>query len=108
MPHAARRPSWFVYMVRCKDRTLYTGVSTDVKRRVEEHNDGSGARYTRSRCPVELVYREKAADRSAAQKREYEIKRMTAEGKQELVAKYRVRTAKRRPRRRKGSLVAVG
>ena len=96
-------------MVRCKDRTLYTGVSTDVKRRVEEHNDGSGARYTRSRCPVELVYREKAADRSAAQKREYEIKRMTAEGKQELVAIYRVRASKRRRSgRRKVSLVAVG
>jgi len=96
-------------MVRCKDRTLYTGVSTDVKRRVEEHNDGSGARYTRSRGPVELVYREKAADRSAAQKREYEIKRMTAEGKQELVAKYRVRASKRRRSgRRKVSLVAVG
>ncbi len=105
MPRAARRPPWFVYMVRCKDCTLYTGVSTDVKRRVEEHNDGSGARYTRSRCPVELVYREKAVDRSAAQKREHEIKRMTLERKQELVAKYCARTSRRRA---KSSLVAVG
>ncbi len=76
---------WFVYLVRCKDRTLYTGVTTDVKRRVEEHNDGRGARYTRSRCPVTLVYRERAADRGAALRREYEIKRMTAERKLELV-----------------------
>lgn len=100
---------WFVYLVRCKDRTLYTGVTTDVKRRVEEHNDGRGARYTRSRCPVKLVYREKAADRSAALRREHEIKRMTAEGKRGLVAKYRVRTSKRRrPNRRKVSFIGVG
>jgi len=100
---------WFVYIVRCKDRSLYTGVTTDVKRRMEEHNEGRGARYTRSRGPVKLVYREKAADRSAAQKREHEIKRMTAEGKQELVAKYRARTSKRRrPNRGTVSLVAVG
>jgi putative endonuclease len=84
---------WFVYVVRCKDRTLYTGVTTDVKRRVEEHNDGRGARYTRSRCPVTLVYRERVTDRSAALRREYEIKRMTAEGKLKLVAKRRVRTS---------------
>ncbi|HET6463542.1 MAG TPA: GIY-YIG nuclease family protein [Candidatus Krumholzibacteria bacterium] len=82
---------WFVYVVRCSDRSLYTGITTDVKRRVEEHNDGRGARYTRSRCPVKLVYREKVADRGAALRREYEIKRMTAEEKLKLVSKSRVR-----------------
>lgn len=84
---------WFVYVLRCSDRSLYTGVTTDVKRRIEEHNDGRGARYTRSRCPVKLVYREKATDRGAALRREYEIKRMTVERKLELVARRRVRTS---------------
>jgi putative endonuclease len=78
---------WFVYVVRCADETLYTGVTTDVKRRLAEHNDGCGARYTRSRGPVELVYREKAVDRSAALKREHAIKRMTLEDKQKLIVK---------------------
>jgi predicted GIY-YIG superfamily endonuclease len=78
---------WFVYVVRCADETLYTGVTTDVKRRLAEHNDGCGARYTRSRGPVALVYREKAVDRSAALKREHAIKRMTLVDKQKLIAK---------------------
>jgi putative endonuclease len=78
---------WFVYMVRCSDRSLYTGVTTDAKRRVAEHNDGRGARYTRSRGPVELVYLERARNRGAALTREHEIKRMNTEGKRALVAK---------------------
>jgi putative endonuclease len=82
---------WFVYMVRCSDRSLYTGVTTDAKRRVAEHNDGRGARYTRSRGPVALVYLEPAEDRGAALKREHEIKRMTAARKRRLVAKKRKR-----------------
>jgi putative endonuclease len=91
---------WYVYVVRCSDRSLYTGITTDVTRRIEEHNNKRGARYTRSRGPVTLVYRERVADRSAALRREYEIKRMTAEGKRELVAKYRVRTSARRRSKR--------
>src|SRR5262245_9368233 len=97
MPRAARTPLWFVYVVRCADRTLYTGISTDVTRRVEEHNDGSGARYTRSRAPVQLVYLERKRDRGTALKREYEIKQMTAEAKCVLIAKKR-RTRARRKR----------
>lgn len=89
-------PEWFVYVVRCADRSLYTGVTTDAERRVAEHNDGRGARYTRSRCPVALVYVEKVDDRGSALRREHEIKRMTAEGKRRLVAK------KRRVRRPRG------
>ena len=76
---------WFVYVVRCSDRSLYTGGTTDAKRRVAEHNDGRGARYTRSRGPVALVYLEPAEDRGAALKREHEIKRMTAAEKLVLV-----------------------
>lgn len=82
---------WYVYVVRCSDRSLYTGITTDVKRRVGEHNEGRGARYTRSRGPVKLIYRERAADRGAALRREYEIKRMTVKEKLVLVAKRRVR-----------------
>jgi putative endonuclease len=76
---------WFVYIVRCIDRTLYTGITTDTDRRVAQHNRGTGARYTRTRGPVKLVYLEKATDRGAALRREYEIKRMSVAGKRRLV-----------------------
>ena len=65
----------YVYIVRCADGTLYTGWTTDVARRVAEHNAGRGARYTRQRGPVTLVYSEAQPDRAAAMKREEEIKR---------------------------------
>lgn len=68
--------SWTVYIVRCADQTLYTGIARDVASRVAEHNAGRGAKYTRGRVPVELVYTEHAESRSAAQRREREIKRL--------------------------------
>lgn len=70
--------TWNVYMVRCSDDSLYTGIATDVARRMIEHNtnDVLAARYTRARRPVMLVYQEKHDTRSAASKREYEIKQM--------------------------------
>jgi putative endonuclease len=77
---------WIVYIVECADATLYAGVTTDAEARVAKHNEGLGAKYTRTRRPVELVYVESAADRSAAQKREHEIKRMSAAEKRALVA----------------------
>jgi putative endonuclease len=77
---------WFVYIVECADTTLYAGVTTDAAARVAKHNEGLGAKYTRTRRPVELVYVECAADRSAAQKREHEIKRMSAAEKKSLIA----------------------
>lgn len=77
---------WHVYMVRCADGSLYTGITTDVERRVVQHNAGQGARYTRGRGPVTLVYREKAADRPAALKREYEIKQLRSHAKRGLIA----------------------
>ncbi len=79
--------SYFVYILRCNDTTLYTGITVDVTRRVEEHNNSTkGAKYTRVRRPVEVVYTEKAEDRSSASKREYEIKQMTKKQKLGLIA----------------------
>ena len=67
---------YYVYMVKCADNTLYTGISTELERRIEEHNDSDkGAKYTRVRRPVRLVYSEEHPNRSAASKREYEIKK---------------------------------
>ena len=77
---------WFVYIVACADDTLYAGVTTDAEARLAKHNDGLGAKYTRTRRPVELVYLEPAGDRSAALKREHAIKRMSADEKRRLIA----------------------
>ena len=68
--------SWYVYMLRCRDGSLYTGYTDDVERRLAVHNSGKGAKYTRSRLPVTLVYQEEFEDRSAALKREAAIKRL--------------------------------
>jgi predicted GIY-YIG superfamily endonuclease len=68
------RVPWFVYLLRCRDGSLYTGISVDVEARVSVHNRGKGARYTRSRLPVTLVYMERRRTRSAALKREAAIK----------------------------------
>ena len=78
---------WHVYVVCCADRTLYTGIARDLQARITQHNTGRGAKYTRSRRPVALVYQEAAADRSAALRREHEIKRMAPQAKRALVAK---------------------
>ncbi len=75
-------------MVKCADNTLYTGIATDLDRRIEEHNfSDKGAKYTRVRRPVELVYSETCPDRSTASKREYEIKKkMTRTEKLALIS----------------------
>lgn len=78
---------WYVYIVRCADRTLYTGVATDVRARVAKHNQGKGAKYTRGRLPVRLVYREPAGSRGVALKREHAVKRLTRAAKQRLIAR---------------------
>lgn len=77
---------WFVYIVRCADGTLYTGHAADVERRVSEHNSGRGARYTRARLPVDLVYCERASDRSQAARREAEIKKLPRRAKLHLIS----------------------
>ena len=78
--------AYFVYILRCADDTLYTGITTDIVRRVEEHNSSDkGAKYTKLRRPVELVYSEKSENRSSASKREYAIKKLSRAQKLELI-----------------------
>ncbi|MDD5251753.1 MAG: GIY-YIG nuclease family protein [Patescibacteria group bacterium] len=80
---------WFVYLVRCRDGSLYAGVTTDLAVRVREHNSGRGAKYTRSRRPVKLVWSVSASNRSAALRREAAIKRLPRPEKMALCAKAR-------------------
>lgn len=75
----------FVYLLRCADDTLYTGYTTDPQRRRDEHNAGNGAKYTRGRTPVELVYVESFSEKSAAMSREYEIKQLSRAQKESLI-----------------------
>ena len=75
----------YTYILRCSDGTLYTGWTNDIERRVNAHNGGSGGRYTRSRLPVELVYYEEHEDKKQAQRREYAIKRLSREKKEQLI-----------------------
>ena len=77
--------TYFVYMVRCSNGSLYTGITTDVARRVGEHNSARGARYTRLNAPVELVWTEVHPGRSSATKREAQIKRLPRTKKLELI-----------------------
>jgi putative endonuclease len=86
-----------VYLLRCKDGTLYAGITTDLERRLRQHNAGRGAAYTRSRLPVKLVYDEPVADRSAALRREAALRRLDRREKLALVARRRG-VARRRTR----------
>lgn len=80
--------SYFVYILECSDNSLYTGITTNIEKRLNEHNTSpKGAKYTKARRPVKLVYQEPAQDRSAASKREYAIKKLTKTKKLELIAK---------------------
>jgi len=77
---------WYVYMVRCSDGTLYTGITNNLEKRIEAHNSGKdGARYTRSRRPVKMVYSEQVDSKSAASRLEYQIKRLSLSKKKRLV-----------------------
>ena len=76
----------YVYMLRCADGSFYTGWTTDLNKRIETHNSGKGAKYTRSRRPVELIYHEVYQDKLKAQGREREIKKMTRAEKEKLVS----------------------
>ncbi len=76
----------WVYILRCADNTLYTGVAADVEKRVEQHNAGTGAKYTRGRGPVQPVYRELCPNRPAALRREAAIKKLTRAQKLRLIA----------------------
>jgi putative endonuclease len=79
--------TWTVYLARCRDGSLYTGVTTDPERRLAEHNSGCGGSYTRSRIPIVMVYWESAYDRSGARRRERAIKRLSHAQKEELVVR---------------------
>jgi putative endonuclease len=80
---------WYVYILRCADNSLYTGVTTDLERRLNEHNTSNklGAKYTRVRRPVSIVYSEKHPDRKAACQREYSLKQLKKTAKEALITK---------------------
>ena len=80
---------YWVYILRCSDDTLYTGITNDLEHRVNVHNSGKGAKYTRSRHPVMVVYKELCADKSAALQREIMIKNMTRQDKLGLVSQHK-------------------
>lgn len=76
---------WYLYILRCGDGTLYTGITTDVERRLEEHRQGRGAKYTRGRGPLELAYQEECGTHSEALKREYAVKQLPRDEKERLI-----------------------
>ena len=85
-PDADTSPdTWLVYILRCADGSLYTGITKDMDRRCEQHNAGTASRYTRSRLPVHVVYQESQASQSLALKREAAIKAMSRQAKESLI-----------------------
>lgn len=78
----------YVYILECKDKTLYTGWTTDLDKRIKNHNDGQGAKYTKARRPVTLVYYETYEDKSNALKREYEIKQYSRQDKLKMISAF--------------------
>ena len=79
---------WIVYILRCSDGTLYTGISNNIKNRLKAHNTGKGAKYTRGRAPVILMYTEAYSDKGRALRRELEIKALSRKQKEELIKSY--------------------
>jgi putative endonuclease len=77
--------TFFVYMLQCSDRTLYTGITNDIEKRLKAHSSGKGAKYTRRRLPVKLLYKETHPDKSSALRREIEIKSLSRREKVELI-----------------------
>ena len=76
---------WYLYIVECRDGSLYTGITTDIIRRIKQHNSGKGAKYTRSRNPVKLVFKESHKNRSSASKSEFRIKQLSRREKLTLI-----------------------
>lgn len=75
----------YTYILKCKDNTYYTGYTTDVEKRIKAHNEGKGAKYTRGRGPVELVYYEEHMEKQAAMRREWEIKQLSRNEKEKII-----------------------
>ena len=82
---------WYLYILRCCDGSLYTGITTDVEKRLETHRSGKGAKYTRGRGPLERVYTEDCGDHSAALRRELEVKALPRGEKEKLIASFEKR-----------------
>ena len=80
-----KETEWLVYLLLCSDGSLYTGITNDLERRIAQHNDGKGAKYTRSRRPVKLVYRRQCRDQSDALKQEHSIKQMSRDKKWQMI-----------------------
>ena len=79
-----KQMNWYLYILKCADESLYTGITTDIPRRIEQHTAGTGAKYTKGRGPFQLVYRETCEDKAAASRREWEIKRLNRADKLKL------------------------
>lgn len=86
--------SWVVYILQCADDTLYTGITNDLPARISAHEEGRGAKYTKGRAPLKLVYQEDCENRSTASKREREIKALPRDLKKELIAQQRKEVTK--------------
>ena len=78
---------WYLYILRCGDGTLYTGITTDIQRRLDAHRRGKGAKYTRGRGPLELIYQEECGAHSEALKREAVVKRLSRTEKEQLIGR---------------------
>jgi len=78
---------WFLYILRCSDNTFYTGITNDLQRRLDKHNDGRASRYTRGRLPVQLIYHERCRNKSSALKKEYTLKSLTRREKIHYIKK---------------------
>lgn len=79
---------WYLYILRCGDGSLYTGITTDVERRLEAHRQGKGAKYTRGRGPLELVFQEECGTHSQALKREAAVKRLSRQEKEAMIVPF--------------------
>ncbi len=82
-----KKSKWFLYILKCSDGTLYTGITNDLARRIRQHNDGNASRYTRSRLPVKLVYHESCRGRSHALKKEFAVKTLSRREKEDYIKK---------------------
>lgn len=82
--------NWFLYILRCGDGSLYTGITVNIADRLEKHRSGKGAKYTKGRGPLELVYQEKCGSHSDALKREYAMKQITKSEKEKLISMYQL------------------
>lgn len=83
-----KEKAWSVYIVKCRDNKLYTGISNDVNKRIETHNKGKGCKFTSSRFPVKLIYKKRYGTQSAARKRELEIQKLKRNKKLELISDF--------------------